>query len=149
MELRKIESLDVSPAPREVQHSDPFEGEDLQDVVVAAVEKAEDPREQEVAVVALDRDERQNGEACGPFLTSPLAPRGEIFPPGVMFTPLFNPGVNTLYCLEEWRGEQRISPPEDNFTPRGQNSPPGDNIAPGGQSLSLGAKLRMGLWRQF
>jgi hypothetical protein len=28
--------------------------------------------------------------------------------------------VNTLYCLEEWRGEQRISPPGDNFTPRGQ-----------------------------
>jgi hypothetical protein len=41
--------------------------------------------------------------------------------------------VNTLYVLEEWRGEQRISPPGDNFTPRGQNSPLGDNFAPGGQ----------------
>jgi hypothetical protein len=30
--------------------------------------------------------------------------------------------MNTLYFLEEWRGEQRISPPGDNFTPRGQNS---------------------------
>jgi hypothetical protein len=25
-------------------------------------------------------------------------------------------GVYTLYCLEEWRGEQRISPQGDNFT---------------------------------
>jgi hypothetical protein len=40
--------------------------------------------------------------------------------------------VNTLYCLEEWRGEQKISPLGDNFTP-------------GGESLPLGAKLRMGL----
>jgi hypothetical protein len=28
-------------------------------------------------------------------------------------------------------GEQRISPPGDNFTPRGQNSPLVDNFAPG------------------
>jgi hypothetical protein len=27
-------------------------------------------------------------------------------------------GVNTLYCLEEWRGKQRISTPGDNFIPR-------------------------------
>jgi hypothetical protein len=33
--------------------------------------------------------------------------------------------VITHYVLEEWRGEQRISPPGDNFTPRGQNSPLG------------------------
>jgi hypothetical protein len=24
------------------------------------------------------------------------------------FTPLLTPRVNTLYCVEEWRGEQRI-----------------------------------------
>jgi hypothetical protein len=53
--------------------------------------------------------------------------------------------LNTLYCLEEWRGEQKISSSGDNFTPRGQNLPMGDNFAPGGQSLPLGAKLRMGL----
>jgi hypothetical protein len=53
--------------------------------------------------------------------------------------------VNALYCLEEWRGEQRISPPGDNFTLRGQSSLLGNNVAPGGQSLPLGAKLRMGL----
>jgi hypothetical protein len=41
-----------------------------------------------------------------------LSPRGEICPLGVKFPPLFPPGVNTLYCLEEWRGKQ-------NFTPRG------------------------------
>jgi hypothetical protein len=54
--------------------------------------------------------------------------------------------VNTLFCLAEWKGKQRISPPGDNFTPMGQNSPLGDNFAPGGQCLPLGAKLRMGLW---
>jgi hypothetical protein len=42
--------------------------------------------------------------------------------------------VNTLYCLEEWRGEQRISPPGDNFTP-------GDKIHPWGTTLPLGAKF--------
>jgi hypothetical protein len=53
----------------------------------------------------------------GPFLTSPLAPgdnfapRGELCPQG-WSSPLRSPaGVNTLYCLEEWRGEQRISSP--------------------------------------
>jgi hypothetical protein len=50
--------------------------------------------------------------------------------------------VNTLYCLEEWRGEQGIT------------SPLGDNFTPGGQSLPLGVKLRMGLrptglWKVF
>jgi hypothetical protein len=48
------------------------------------------------------------------------------------------PGVNTIYCLKEWRGEQRISPPGDKFTP-------GWQIHPWGQSLPLGVKLRMGL----
>jgi hypothetical protein len=45
--------------------------------------------------------------------------------------------VNTLYCLEEWRGEKIISPPGDKFTPRGQNSPLGDNFAPGVKVLTL------------
>jgi hypothetical protein len=41
--------------------------------------------------------------------------------------------VHTLYCLEKVRGEQRISPPENNFTPKeelhpqGITSPPGKN----------------------
>jgi hypothetical protein len=68
----------------------------------------------------------------GPFLTSPLATRGEICPLGGMFNPSFTLGVNTLYCLEEWRDEQRISPPGDKIHPRGPTSP-------------LGAKLWMGL----
>jgi hypothetical protein len=42
--------------------------------------------------------------------------------------------VNILYCLEEWRGKQRISPPEDNFTPR-------DKIHPWGTTSPLGAKF--------
>jgi hypothetical protein len=41
--------------------------------------------------------------------------------------------MNTLYRLEEWRGEQRFSPPGDNFTPSGQNSPLGDNFDPRGE----------------
>jgi hypothetical protein len=50
---------------------------------------------------------------------------------------MFTPSV-TLYCLEEWRGEQRISPPGYNFTgdkihPRGTTSPLGDNLAPRGE----------------
>jgi hypothetical protein len=49
----------------------------------------------------------------GPFLTSPLAPRGEIC--------LL--GVNTLYCLEECRGEH----------PQGTNSPLGSKFAPRGE----------------
>jgi hypothetical protein len=44
--------------------------------------------------------------------------------------------MNILYCLVEWRGEQIISPPGDNFTPVDHNLP-------------LGAKLRMGLWVIF
>jgi hypothetical protein len=43
--------------------------------------------------------------------------------------------LNTLYCLEEWRGEEIISTPGDNFTLRGQNSPLGDNFAPGVKDL--------------
>jgi hypothetical protein len=41
--------------------------------------------------------------------------------------------VNILYCLEEWRGEQRISPPGDNFTPGGQLRPWGSKFAPRGE----------------
>jgi hypothetical protein len=59
----------------------------------------------------------------GPFLTSPLAPRGEICPVRVKFTPPFTPRGEHAYCLAEWRGKQRISPPGDNFTPRGQIHP--------------------------
>jgi hypothetical protein len=41
--------------------------------------------------------------------------------------------MNTLYCLEEWRGEQRISPPGDKFTPRGQIHPWGTKFASRGE----------------
>jgi hypothetical protein len=77
--------------------------------------------------------------AWGPFLTSPqapgrtsqlgvnLAPRGKIWPLGC--SPLRDPQGWTLYW-EEWRGEERISPPGDNFTPMEQNSPWGSKFAP-------------------
>jgi hypothetical protein len=36
-----------------------------------------------------------------------------------MFTPSFTPrGEHSTVYVEEWRGEQRISPPGDNFAPR-------------------------------
>jgi hypothetical protein len=41
--------------------------------------------------------------------------------------------VNTLYCLEEWRGEQRISPPGDKIHPWGTTSPLGSKFAPRGE----------------
>jgi hypothetical protein len=37
--------------------------------------------------------------------------------------------MNTLYCLEEWRGKYIIKHSRDNFTPWEQNSPLGDNFA--------------------
>jgi hypothetical protein len=49
-----------------------------------------------------------------------LAPRDEIC----------SPGVNTLNFLEEWRGEQRISPPGDKIHPWGTTSPLGAEFAP-------------------
>jgi hypothetical protein len=58
-----------------------------------------------------------------------LSPRGEVQP---FVYP--HPGVNTLYCLEERRGKQRISPPGDNFTPRGL-------IHPWGTTSPLGVKV--------
>jgi hypothetical protein len=60
----------------------------------------------------------------GLFLTSLLAPRGEICPLGEMSTPPFTPrGEHSLFRRTEGRTE--------NFTTRGQNSPLGDNFAPG------------------
>jgi hypothetical protein len=52
-----------------------------------------------------------------------------------MFTPLFTPiGVITLYCLEEWRGKQRILPPGDNFTrTQGTKFTPGVTVCPRGE----------------
>jgi hypothetical protein len=68
-----------------------------------------------------------------PVFNYMVCPQGLKFASYLEFSPLRSPpGVNTLYCLEESRGDQRISPPEDNFSPRVQ-------------SLPLGAKLRMGL----
>jgi hypothetical protein len=66
--------------------------------------------------------------------TSPLgvylAPRGLICPLEEC-SPLRSPlGVNTLYCLDEWRGEHRILPPGDNITPRGQSSTLGSKFVP-------------------
>jgi hypothetical protein len=60
------------------------------------------------------------------------------------------PGANSIVqkngrANREFYPQEIISPPRDNFTPKGQNSPLGDNFAPGGQSLAQGVKLIMGL----
>jgi hypothetical protein len=60
-----------------------------------------------------------------------------------MLTPLFTPR-GEHYCLEEWRGKQRISPPGGDFTP-GRQIHPGGQLRTWGQSLPLGVKLRMGV----
>jgi hypothetical protein len=78
-----------------------------------------------------------------PVFNNMVCPQGWSLPLGEMFTLRSPTGVITLHCLDEWRSEQIISPPEDNFILRGQNSLLRDNFAPGGQSLSLGARFRM------
>jgi hypothetical protein len=100
----------------------------------------------------------------GPFLTSSLPPGvnvplwGELGPPGWNLSPWGNihPFVHSkgwtlsTYCLEEWRGEQIISTPGNNFTPRrqsspwGTTSPQGSNFAPRGQVTRPGASCGLG-----
>jgi hypothetical protein len=116
-----------------------------------------------------------SSDVSGQFLTAlvvlqgwTLSSRGELCPQGVLLTPSLTPVVNTLLCLEEWRGKQRVfisgwnftplgenftpwvetSPPriklhprEKNFTPGGQLHPWGPKFAPGGQISPLRIKL--------
>jgi hypothetical protein len=106
-------------------------------IVVLKIETSTSWLSEAVPPKRLEQWVVRSNPARGPFLPSPLAPRGEICPLGVKFTPSF-----TLrgehYCLEEWRGEQRISPPGDNFTPMGQihpwrtTSPLGVKVCPQG-----------------
>jgi hypothetical protein len=95
------------------------------------------------------REARHRRPGCQIFLGTTyqnFCPLGWTFPQGVNFvtygecSPLRSPpGVNTLYCLEEQRGEQRISPPGDNFTarvkihPLGTTSPLGSKFAHRGE----------------
>jgi hypothetical protein len=62
-----------------------------------------------------NRDDILNFTPCPQGRTSPLvvslAPRGVFCLLGGMLPLCSTPGVNTHYCLEEWRGEQIISPP--------------------------------------
>jgi hypothetical protein len=76
----------------------------------------------------------------GPFLTSPLAFRGKLHPLGWNLSPRGNvhPFVHPHYCVQEWRGEQRIFP-------QGTTSPLGDTLTPGVKVCPLRVKLRMGL----
>jgi hypothetical protein len=62
-----------------------------------------------------------------------LAPRGEFCPLGECSPLRSLPGVNTLCYFEEWRGEQRISLPMNNFTLGCQLHPWGPKFAPRGE----------------
>jgi hypothetical protein len=74
-------------------------------------------------------------------ITSPLgvnlAPRGEIFPLGGMFTPSFTPRGEHSLLFRRMEGQTESHPQRTKFTPGGQ-------IRPWGQSLAPGVKLRMG-----
>jgi hypothetical protein len=73
-----------------------------------------------------------------------LAPRGEICPLGGMFAPLFTPrGEHSLLFRRTGGDEQRISPPRDNFTPRGQNLPLG-TTSPLGSKLASRGEVKNG-----
>jgi hypothetical protein len=67
--------------------------------------------------------------------------RTENFTPGDNFTPMgeVKNGPEHSLLFRGMEGWTENFTPGDNFTPRGQNSPLGS-------SLTLGAKLRMGLW---
>jgi hypothetical protein len=47
--------------------------------------------------------------------------------------PFVHPKKWTVYCLEEWKGEQSVFTPGPNFTPRGHSSPLGSQFAPRGE----------------
>jgi hypothetical protein len=69
----------------------------------------------------------------GPFLTSPLAPRGEICPLGGMFTPLFTPRGEHSLLFRRMEGQTENFTPGDNFTPGGQLRSWGSKFAPRGE----------------
>jgi hypothetical protein len=81
-----------------------------------------------------------------------FTPRGELGPQGWNLSPRGNvhPFVHptgwtlSTYCSEEWRGEQRISPPGDNFTLRGQNLPLGGTTSPLGSKFAPRGEVKYG-----
>jgi hypothetical protein len=84
----------------------------------------------------------------GPFLTSPLVPRGEICPLGVMFTPSFTPWGEHSLLFQKNGGShpQGISSPlgdKVHFAPRGEV-----NIGTRGLSILNTKTLKLGLWRR-
>jgi hypothetical protein len=70
-------------------------------------------------------------QGCTSPLVVNLAPKGEICPLGVMIIPSFTPRGEHSRLFRRMEGQTENSPPDDNFSPRGQNSPLGDNFAPG------------------
>jgi hypothetical protein len=70
-----------------------------------------------------------------------FAPRGELGPTGWTLSPTYGEcspfcspaGMNTLHCLEEWRGKQRISLLGDKVHSWGTTSPLGSKFAPRGE----------------
>jgi hypothetical protein len=79
-------------------------------------------------------DCRTNTNTWGPFLTSPLVPRGEICPLGGMFTPPSRDEHSLLF--------RRMDGQTDYFTPWGSIHPhPGDKIHPWWTNPPLASKF--------
>jgi hypothetical protein len=55
----------------------------------------------------FSNDKLSNWFSGQSLLTSPLVPSGEICSLGEWSSLCSTQGVNTLHCLEEWRGEQK------------------------------------------
>jgi hypothetical protein len=72
----------------------------------------------------------------GPFLTSPLAPRGDICSLRGMFTPSFTPRGEHSLLFRKMEGRT------EDLHPRGTKFTPGGQLR---QSLPIRAKLRVGL----
>jgi hypothetical protein len=100
----------------------------------------------------MSRDTKRRQKGLALIWSRDIAPQGFHYPckypfnnmsmpPGVIFVPLgeYSPlcsppmyiGLNTLHCLEEWRGEQSIFTPTGQLHTNGTTSPLGDNLAPG------------------
>jgi hypothetical protein len=74
-----------------------------------------------------------------PVFNNMSLPLGVKFAHKGQSSPLSSPPPGkTHYCLEEWRGEQRI------FIHRGQSSPLGASFTPGSWSSPLGSRLKTG-----
>jgi hypothetical protein len=89
----------------------------------------------------------------GPFLTSPLSPRGEICPLGGMFTTWFTPRGEHSLLFRQMKGRTENFTPRGQLCPLGKTSPLGWKFAPRGDVKNGPLALHMHLllplaWRK-